>query len=383
MYFRLNPECYFVKGKKHGAIYDLIENKIYALNQQETELAVSFERNLPVSEDDEFPRDLKRFLLGNFYNNGVYIHKMRFNNEATEQLLERTPNLDRAFLEINNSCKRDCWFCGWYGIRRSLGCLGCNKWNEDSKPLEVNRWKKLVDELRDLDCKNIIITGGDLTLEWDKTVEILDYAEDKFSSIYIILHQESLSKTHISDLDGRTKPIIQTENLSNNVIQDGSFPLLIVKPDHWRNVDNLIGKNKNIMMDFVIKDGCLVNDLPMASKKKIMMPRMYKFLHNMRFHPCIGNTLAITYTGNILPCPMMRGRNFGNIRCRELYTVFEKYGRNEINRFWKLTLDNIDKCNICEFRYSCGDCRALEESLTGKLGGKMLCSYDPKEGVWL
>jgi len=66
----------------------------------------------------------------------------------------------------------------------------------------------------------------------------------------------------------------------------------------------------------------------------------------------------------------------------ELSTVIEK-GWEEINKFWELNLDKIEKCTSCEFRYACNDCRALEESLTGRFNGKILCNYNPKEGTWL
>jgi radical SAM protein with 4Fe4S-binding SPASM domain len=77
----------------------------------------------------------------------------------------------------------------------------------------------------------------------------------------------------------------------------------------------------------------------------------------------------------------MRRHKFGNVRNSEIYTVFEKEWRS-IYEFWGLNLDKIDRCTGCEFRYACTDCRALEENLTGKLDGKRLCSYNPKEGEW-
>jgi len=381
MYFRLNPECYFIQGSKRGAIFDLIDSRIYALSPEETELIESSEKNQPVSGHEEFLHELKKLRLGTFYDNRTYMYKVRVINSSMEEELKFQTNLSRTFLEINNSCQRDCWFCGWHGVSRSMGCMGCNKWNEDGRPLEIGRWKGLVDELRDLDCKDIVITGGDLTLAWDKTMEILDYAKGKFSKIHMVLHQDSLSKSHLDDLDGRARPIIQTENLSNAVAKEGFTPLLAVKPEHYGDIWNFIPENKDALLDFAIKDGQLSNDLPIMSNKKIKMPGIYQFSRHMRYHPCIGGTLAISYTGNVLPCPMMRGHSFGNVGDGELYTIFEK-GLDEINKFWKLTLDKIDKCRCCEFRYSCTDCRALDESLTGRLEGKKVCSYDPEEGAW-
>lgn len=378
MYFRLNPECYFIRGKKCGAIFDLIEKEMYALNPHETELITSYERNNPVCGDEEFLKELKAYLLGNFYPNKTYIQKLRLGSASKTP--SDPPEFDRAFLEINNSCNRDCNFCGYYGIKRSLGCVGCNKWNETGAPLALDRWKGLIDELRNLDCKDIFITGGDLTLAWDKAMEILDYASGKFNDIYVILHEQSLSERIITDLRNKFRIIVQTENIHSRPLE-GSTSLLVVKPDDLGNVSDI--NNKNVMLDFVIEDlSKLPNGLPITSKKKLNPPNMYQFLHNIKHHPCLGNMLTICHDGNVIPCPMMRSYSFGNVRDKALYTIFEKR-MDDINKFWDLTLDYIESCTECEFRYACSDCRALEKSLTGRLDGKIMCSYNPKEGEWL
>ena len=77
MYFRLNTECFFIRGKKCGAIFDLIMNKIYALNQKETQILTLAEKNEPIRIDEEFLNELMRLRLGNFYLNKTYIQKLR------------------------------------------------------------------------------------------------------------------------------------------------------------------------------------------------------------------------------------------------------------------------------------------------------------------
>ncbi|MFB3765155.1 MAG: radical SAM protein [Methanotrichaceae archaeon] len=381
MYFRLNPECYLIRGEKLGAIYDLIDMKMYSLNQQETEIITSCEKNKPAIGDETFLYTLKQLCLGNFYNSIVYINKLRITStlEPTDPLANIPPQIHRAFLEINNSCNRDCWFCGYYGIKRSLGCMGCNKWKGDGTELSIKRWKELIDELKYLDCKNLFITGGDLTLVWDKTIDILNYAKEMFGNIYVILHQKSMLPDKINDLGDKIKVIIQTEDLRNLYFKD-SICLLVVKPTDWENAIKI--KNKNTMNDFVVNnDNRIPVDHIIVSRKKISPVNTYDFLNNVEYHPCLGNTLAICNNGNVTPCTMMRNHIFGNVRAKTLGTVLES-GWEEIIKFWKLNLDKIEKCTSCEFRYSCTDCRALEERLTGKLDGKILCSYNPKEGAW-
>lgn len=379
MYFRLNPECYFIKGKKCGAIFDLIDGKIYALDKQETKLVTSCENNIPIQRYEKFLVELKKLCLGNFYPNSVYIQKLRVGSPIREVESESL-TLNRAFLEINNSCNRNCWFCGYYGIKRSFGCMGCNKWKENGKLLNLERWKSVIDELNDLECRDIFITGGDLTLAWNRTMDILDYANGKFTNIYITFHQQSLSLEIMNSLAKKANVIVQTDELSN-IKSKNVTTLLIVRPENLADINNMCAEN--IITDFIIdSEDSLSNDMPIMSKKKISPIGMYKFLNNLEYHPCLGHTLTVCYNGNIIPCPMMRKHSFGNVRSKDLCTIIkEKW--DYINKFWTLNLDGIKKCKNCEFRYVCNDCRALEENLTGDLVGKMMCNYNPNEGVWL
>lgn len=79
---------------------------------------------------------------------------------------------------------------------------------------------------------------------------------------------------------------------------------------------------------------------------------------------------------------MMRHHKWGNIRSKAIYTIF-KEKMDKIDIFWRLNLDEIERCAKCEFRYACTDCRSIEESLTGKLDGKSLCGYNPTNGAWI
>jgi len=260
LYFRLNPECYFIRGVECGAIFDLIENKIYALNQKETQMVTLMEKDEPVRQDEEFLDELMRLRLGNYYRSRMYIQKLRIGSPLENPGLP--PQLDRAFLGLNNSCNRNCWFCGYYGMRRSLGCLGCNKWKENGRALGVEKWKEIIDGLKDLDCKDIYITGGDLALSWKKAIDVLDYAHGKFNDIYIILHYQSISSEMVQSLENRAKIIVQSE-VSKNPGFNGSFTLLVVSPDDLEHASTINGKN--ILKDYALRDGePLSNGLPIV-----------------------------------------------------------------------------------------------------------------------
>ncbi|NMC61461.1 MAG: radical SAM protein, partial [Candidatus Methanofastidiosa archaeon] len=229
----------------------MIDEKIYTLDPQETNVLASCEENNLVSGDERILKELKALRLGNFYQNKIYVTKLRDRSFRENDI--NPPELNRAFLELNNICKRDCWFCGYYGVKRSSGCIGCNKWNENGKNLTTKRWKEILDELSNLECQDIFLKGGDLTLSWEKTMDILDHASELFSNIYITLHQQSVSRTVMDDLADKSKLIIQTENFKDTPSDDLIY-LLTLRPEERTKLelDEIDFKNK--IIDFIVED---------------------------------------------------------------------------------------------------------------------------------
>lgn len=352
MYFRLNPECYFVKGKARGAVYDLIEGDIYSLEPEETEIIERAERNENIEMSDLLKK-MEDLHIGKFYERPVYIEKLRVGSPIEEYQPGHPPGINRAFLEISNSCTRDCWFCGG---QRSLGCMGCNVWPQDGE-MSTKRWIELIDQLVDLGCKELFISGGDLT-PWERTENVLDYAKTK-AKIYVKIHKDFLR-----EMEGIT-PVIQLDINDEPPETDGFFILTT----EGFIPDSLLERS---MVDYV-------SNFP--SKRKIPKTNLYQFFHNSKLHPCLGGSITITCNGNVIPCPMLREKVIGNVEKEELYDLFGEK-KEEIEKYWNLTLDHVEKCKMCEFRYACTDCRALEKKLTGDLYGKKLCNYDPEKGKW-
>lgn len=379
MFFRLNPECYFIEGDCCGAIYDLVEGSFYALGHQEAALIQKCENNQPVSGNEEFLRELKRECIGNFYDKKIYVEKLRLGSPVVDLQPGYPPEIVRAFLEINNTCDRSCWYCGYHAISRSQGCLGCNKWDETGEDLSIDRWKQVIDELRDLGCAALFFTGGDLTLAWEKTRELLEYSHDKFLRVFIILNSRNFSQEIACEVNNYAVPIIQVSNPSE-VRPDNTQQLLII--EHDPDVEKGYTPGKNLMIDIVSKNfkkthaGSLL-----TSKKKLPEIDIHTFFHNKKGHPCLGNSLAVSWKGDIIPCTFLRSHPIGNIRDTSLSTVI---GENwdSLKTFWNLRLDTVGKCKKCEFRYSCSDCRALEEAQGGDLNGKQFCDYHPETGTW-
>jgi radical SAM protein with 4Fe4S-binding SPASM domain len=223
-----------------------------------------------------------------------------------------------------------------------------------------------------------LITGGDLSSDWGKTQEILEYANKQFASIFVIGHQEHFSKEACDYLSNKAKLILQTDNLSDI---DNQYSYLLIT-DYLKSPELSENIPPNIRVDMVSRDfNPLQPGSPLNSKKKLLRTDRERFTHNNRQHPCLANSVTIAWNGEVFPCPMMRNHSLGNIKDRKLWT-FLKGTKESIQEFWNLSLASMDNCSMCEFRYSCTDCRALEVAKTGDLHSKALCNYDPSKGTW-
>ena len=94
--------------------------------------------------------------------------------------------------------------------------------------------------------------------------------------------------------------------------------------------------------------------------------------YNHHYNSCWGKRLAITGDNLIHPC-IYSDIVLGDFVNENLYDIIKK-----ADAYWKITKDKIDKCKVCEFRYSCPDCRVLAIQAGGELtAANPNCSYDP------
>ena len=88
-----------------------------SLDLEETKIITSCEDNEPICDGKDFLKTLKDLHIGNIYNNKIYIRKLYFGSPSLFSFEGSLSQLQRAYLEINNSCDRNCWFCGYNGIK--------------------------------------------------------------------------------------------------------------------------------------------------------------------------------------------------------------------------------------------------------------------------
>ncbi|ULT39922.1 grasp-with-spasm system SPASM domain peptide maturase [Niabella defluvii] len=102
------------------------------------------------------------------------------------------------------------------------------------------------------------------------------------------------------------------------------------------------------------------------------------FTEAINHNTCLNRKIAIDSAGNIKNCPSMT-QSFGNIRDT---TLEEALGKPGFKKFWNINKDQITKCQDCEFRYVCTDCRAYTDNVEDPYSAPLKCGYDPYSCTW-
>lgn len=106
-----------------------------------------------------------------------------------------------------------------------------------------------------------------------------------------------------------------------------------------------------------------------------MNEKNYAF--NKKYNSCWGKKIAIAANGDIKPC-IFSEIAVGNLARNTIEEILSK-----LRPFWELTKDKVEKCNQCELRYTCFDCRVIAVRHSGDLhGANPNCFYDPATGTW-
>jgi len=106
-----------------------------------------------------------------------------------------------------------------------------------------------------------------------------------------------------------------------------------------------------------------------------------EFLRNKYWNSCWAGKIAITSKGEVIPC--IFGRNYVVANLAQGVDLEEAVFGDSLQKLWRITKDNIETCQACEYRYACHDCRPLAEGTNGDLYAKNpRCTYDPYLGEW-
>lgn len=398
MNFFMENHCEFVAGAKCASIYDLKNKKVYALNASGKSIVES-------ALIGECPGDDK---------SEQYLAKLVSMNLLTSKMpdIEPTippilPRLSYAWLELTSACNLKCVHC--------YGSFGHSS-TPESFYMSTRDWKNVIRKLIRLDCSEIQLIGGE-PLAFSGLTEILYYAHkvgmkriDVFSN-GTLLDDDKLNAIKTTGANMRVSLYGHNAEVHESVtLQNGSFEQLdrtlktLKRHDIPTNIAVILMKeNENFISQIrhyieslghkysgydtiratspVLKKHWVSNLQLLQEKYKIkadFSTNATAFNNNKKWNSCWFGKIAITATGDILPCIFAREQIVGNVIMDSIKNI-----RNKLLPLWGITKDNVRECRDCEFRYACHDCRPLAIGLGGDIGAKNpRCCYSPECGEW-
>lgn len=408
MYYQLHANCKLVKGAARAAIYDFKTGKVHSINMDAAQLLDACQLN-PIEElwNQDCPENqhLMDFLarlcdkeLGSFCNTKP---------ELEQPLPLPEVKLDFLWLELTSACNSKCLHCyaecepsspppvqvphqRWLSLIDEAKQAGATVIQLiGGEPLLYPAWRELVIKAHQLNYECIeIFTNGtlvnddciDFFKKYNVSIATTIYADNEQTHDKITLQPNSFNKT-----------MITIEKLMNAEIPLRVASIIMKHNEHEvENIMKLYAKwGMNDAIPDVIRptgrgDDSLLQ--PVHYHKPPIKPPFYtdeySFFDAHHQHGCLAGKIAVTATGDVIPCIFARTQLCGNVLESSLEEILS--GQSLI-QCWQTTKDSINQCRDCEYRYACPDCRPLAQSKDYKkdwYACPQSCSYNPYTGKW-
>lgn len=403
-----NPNILLVKGKTNSALYDLNNRELYSLNSSGTLIAQMVQKRDTISKifsklskigfSQEDVNEFLNFLLENKLARASYEIKKR---RVKARFIP--PKADFVWLELTERCNLKCIHC--YAECKPLST---------QKELSLEAWKTVLNDIRQIRVENVQFIGGE-PLAKKGFSEILKHGKKLgFPFIEVFTNGTLTNDTHlhlfkeyginlaislysyrrevhecITGIKGSFNKTVNTIKKARQLGIPVRVGLIIMK----QNEDD-VDKTYEFLSHLGVKysKGDPVRNIGRGENPEIH-PTKFRREQNVPsfrfskssveqafyFNPCWKGKLSIDPYGNVIPCIMARENIIGNIKEKSLKDIIKW---ENIKKFWGLTLDQIEGCKECEYRYACHDCRPIAASCGNLYAKTPHCTYNPFVGQW-
>jgi len=401
-YFNLYPHCVPINGKLGTTLYDFKNNTIYHLQSKESLILRGISRGERISKLKEThgAKNVENLLnlltekkIGEYGDTFVPREPYRKGSLKALQLDENIPLLN-CFIELPCSCPKNCSHC--YSPKIN-GCFACKKVanNYVLSNRDLGFYYNLVRDIISLGFSNIYFHGGDPLTNWGVTKEILQFSSIlKLSNqkLYLLTNGKMLNEERANFLiQFNIVPIIlfdyTTDSIDLKTIEEISH---YFKEHVNQIIFNVVTSRNNVKKLNCLKQQLselgIANIIPSivinGKEESILyheeLPTfgcdINSFSYLGIYHPCLTGSLAITSDKKVVPCPRLESEVLMDLKeHNSLLDLFDR--KEEVLKYWKLSLENIEPCGTCEFKRMCMDCRAAEVAFSNSLTQKSLCSY--------
>lgn len=351
MYFNLNNDCHFVRGKSNGIIYNLTIPEIIELSPAESDLMIHSISNEISSENYNFFCELGKMGYGFISENKYFIDRIRAFNKISLTRPDIFPlNLNIAFLQLTGKCNGNDQECF------NRFCAPCRK-HKCSSDMSVEKWKLIIDYLCKSAVKSVILTGGDVTMYEDLS-ELISYIRQKNIPISVVLnlHAQNLEK-----IDSSIPVYIYSCGQVNVALLIEKFSAFSSKTlIHNRPLE--VSEKK--MLDKHSIFTAYAPSKMIITKSSLQPCIINSFFQKKYFNSCLLGKMYIDAEGNIVPCFQVIEKHIGNIFQNDFFEIYQKL----ISEYWMKPHKHY-KCTLCERYYGCSVCSFMNPD--------KICSYIP------
>lgn len=393
MFLTLKPNVYMVRGKCKACIYDFNTYKLYHLENYVADilskLINSDELTVEVMDCED--------MINEFIMNELLEWSDNKRIDDINELNVKNNKIDFAWIEVTTKCNLFCVHC--YDMASPF----------ETHIMEPEVYKKVCNFIKQNEIKRIQFIGGEPLLGGEALknmiykikadVEFIEvftnatmidgawasfFAENNIHvavSVYSYRADEHDRVTSVKGSHMRTNKGIRylveygvkyrVCNVLIKNIRIGECNTELYKINEQKDVVRMIGRaNRHLLSrELLLKK--------VITRERFSMPLNLKLTRNiLSGHNCFGHKLYIATNGDVYPCVMERRWKYGNID-EEYQKTLECVQAQKVEG----SKEEIDGCKICEFRYTCFDCRP--DSLDNDLFAKpWYCSYHPENGIW-
>lgn len=302
--------------------------------------------------------------------------------------------LNFAWCELTHECNLRCLHC--------YADAGTKEVNE----LSIEKWKNIISQLVQAGVTSIQFTGGEIFLVRELLWQLVDFAISLgVEDIELYTNLTLLNQIDINNIISKKVRVATTilgscSEVHDSITQNhGSFDktiaaiksllekeikLRVAVIEMMQNENDIekiyqllesVGVRNYRNADQVRSAGRVNRE--MMSTKKInnslaFIANKEAFERNKIWNPCWAFKFAINSRGDVMPCVFTRNLKIGNVNSVSVLDII-----SSLQKYWKITKDQIDVCCDCEYKYLCFDCRAIPTN-EGNLYGKCArCDYDP------
>jgi MoaA/NifB/PqqE/SkfB family radical SAM enzyme len=391
MYYNFNDNVYLVKGNAKSCVYDFNTLKLYSVNK---ELSDELDKINTAKVQVGSLNDSLQSIIEAFIKMGLIVVSPTSITKFIEER-EYTPTTSKlAWVEITNKCNLKCRHC--YN----------ESYASSEQVMTFENYKLVIDSILKIGIKKLSIIGGEPYFDGNNLRTMLDYAIGKFNvieiftngtlisddwfdylekndihlalSVYSYIEEVHDNVTGISGSWKRTTDLIK--KLKHHRIQYRTCNVLMKDVEVGCQSDNTfeLGKKQDIVRMAGRANFSLLSD-DLLRKQIITKDTFTKPLNTalckalFSGHNCFSRKIYVASDMTVYPCVMERRIQHCVVKPESGITLDENIRTMGKNR--------IDNCCVCEYRYTCFDCRP--NSLSGELLEKpWYCSYNPIAGEW-